>query len=58
MRQRKLRDDDELVAFPLRLKPMTVDEIKRRAEGERRKPSQFLRNLIEDSLKAGKVMIK
>lgn len=42
----------------LRLKTSTVIEIKRRAEADRRPPSQWLRNLIEDALLNKKVAVK
>lgn len=52
MNTRRQKNTDELdpTPFVVRLKTHTIDEIKRRAERDRRPPSQWLRNLIEDAL--------
>jgi hypothetical protein len=58
MRHGPTKNTDELESFPLRLKVPTIVEIKRRAEADRRPPSQWLRNLIEDALLNKKVVVK
>lgn len=51
-------DDGELVLFTTRLKPSTVEIIRQRAAADRRPPSQWLRNLIEDALHTPKAVVK
>lgn len=58
MRRSTTRNTDELESFPVRLKLCTIEEIQRRAAADRRPPSQWLRNLVEDALQTKKVVVK